>query len=103
MTHSELIQQIGELRDVMIAVSTGGYPRISSMNFDYQTKWEEVDAELRNRGLPNPNPYDDLWKWYGRWSSGDLPSYQSRRQFIGDTYSPIINEIRNRAAGRPPM
>jgi hypothetical protein len=99
MTDDELIKQIENLRNTMISVSTGG-ARIDNVNAEYQFSYTEADAALRERGLHNPNPYSDLWDWYGRWSTGDLPSYQSRRQFLAETFNPLLQRIRNRAAGR---
>ena len=99
MTDAELIKHIEKLKSIMVSVSTGG-ERIDNVNTEYQSSYAEVDAALHNRGLENPNPYSDLWEWYGRWSSGDLPSYQSRRQFIAEMFSPILQRIRNQSLGR---
>jgi hypothetical protein len=99
MTDDELIKQIEKLRNSMVSVSTGG-ERIDNANAEYQFSYAEADAALQERGLENPNPYSDLWEWYGRWSSGDLPSYQSRRQFLTEMFNPLLQRIRNRAAGR---
>ena len=82
----------------MVAVSTGG-PRIDSVNSDYQRDYSEVDVELRQRDIGNPNPYSDLWQWYGRWTSGDLPSYQSRRVFLAELFAPVLDQVRARATG----
>ena len=81
MTYQELIQLIEKLKNTMVSVSTGGQ-HIQAANPGYQEAYSEADIELRNRNLENPNPYSDLWEWYGRWSSGDLPTYPSRRQFL---------------------
>ena len=83
----------------MISVSTGGV-RIDNVNTEYQVSYAETDAALRERGFHNPNPYSDLWDWYGHWSTGDLPSYQSRRQFLAEMFTPLFQRVRNRAAGR---
>jgi len=83
----------------MVSVSTGGV-RIDNVNTEYQVSYAETDAALRERGLHNPNPYSDLWDWYGHWSTGDLPSYQSRRQFLAEMFTPLLQRVRNRAAGR---
>lgn len=99
MTDEELTQLLEKQRSLMIAVATGG-PRIDNMNAEYRETYMAADVGLRERSLENPNPYSDLWEWYGRWSSGDLPSYQSRRQFVSDIFNPAINRIRNRATGR---
>jgi hypothetical protein len=53
--------------------------------------------------VPDPNPFSDLWAWYGKWSSGDLPSYHSRRKFISELYGPLVDRLERgsplRAAG----
>lgn len=101
MTDQELIQTIEKLKNTMVSVSTGGQ-RIQEANPGYQEAYSEADIEIRNRDLDNPNPYSDLWEWYGRWSSGDLPTYQSRRQFLSEMFSSILQELRNRVAGKQP-
>lgn len=101
MTDSDLIQLIEKLKNTMVSVSTGGQ-RIQEANADYREAYSEADIELRTRKLDNPNPYSDLWEWYGRWSSGDLPSYQSRRLFLAEMFNSLLLELRNRAAGKKP-
>lgn len=93
MTDTELIQEIETQRSLMIAVATGG-PRIESVNAEYVERRETIARELTAIGLKDPNPYDDLWSWYGKWSSGDLPTYQSRRQYLSDIYRPLIQGLR---------
>ena len=83
-----------------MAVSTGGL-RIDSVNGDYRDNYDESDRRLAAIGISNPNPYADLWEWYGRWSSGDLPSYQSRRRFIAELYLHCLQEIRQRTLADP--
>jgi len=93
MTDQELITELEGLRNTMIAVATGG-PRIADVNEQYQRVFAAVAAELARRHIDNPITYGSLWDWYGRWSSGDLPSYQSRRVFVGELINPIINRVR---------
>jgi hypothetical protein len=95
---SEIIALLERMRDIMIAVSTGG-PRIDNVNTSYRNLYSNVEQEFKKRGLPFTNPFPDLWDWYGRWSSGDLPSYQSRRQFISELINPLIEEVRNHKTG----
>jgi len=78
---TQLVEQLDGLRNLMISVATGG-PRINEVNARYRELNERVDGALRELGIQNPNPYSDLWAWYGKWSSGDLPSWQSRRDYI---------------------
>jgi len=77
----------------MIAVATGG-PLIDDVNHDYVHRHEVIGAALEERGLQDPNPYLDLWEWYGKWSSGDLPTWQSRRQYISELYRPLLERLR---------
>ena len=102
MTDAELIEGLEELRSLMISVSTGG-PRIADVNDDYQRLFASLSAELARRKINNPITYGSLWDWYGRWSSGDLPTYQSRRTFVSELIAPLINQIRTgRAEEMPP-
>jgi hypothetical protein len=93
MTDDELVSGLENIRDRMMAVATGG-PRINDVNDSYQRIFATVSGELARRHLDNPLTYGSLWDWYGRWSSGDLPSYQSRRTFVGELINPLINRIR---------
>lgn len=97
MTDDELIEGLESLRNSMIAVATGG-PRINDVNDGYQRTFAAVSAELARRQISSPRTYASLWDWYGRWSSGDLPSYQSRRTFVGELINPLVARIRT---GRP--
>lgn len=45
MTDDELLQGLGEIRDLMIAVATGG-PRINDVNGRYQRLYAEVSRTL---------------------------------------------------------
>lgn len=89
----ELLIQLDRLRSLMIAVSTGG-PRIDRVNDEYKEDHQLLTRRLQKRGLANPVLYADLWDWYGKWSSGDLPTYQSRREFVNDLFRPLQQRIR---------
>jgi len=93
MTDEEIIAELESIRNTMVSVATGG-PRIADVNEQYQRVFAAVAAELARRHIDNPITYGSLWDWYGRWSSGDLPTYQSRRVFIGELINPLINRIR---------
>ena len=94
MTDTELLALLDKMRAVMISVSTGG-PRISEVNHDYQEDFRAVADALQARGMDNPLSYGDLWQWHGRWSQDDLPTYASRRVFIGSMFDPVISKIRS--------
>jgi hypothetical protein len=76
----------------MIAVATGG-PRIGEVKLAFAATYDEVASELSRRNIQNPMPYRDLWEWYGRWSSGDMPSYQSRRNFVNELFAELIARV----------
>ena len=77
----DLLHQLDHLRQIMIAVATGG-PRIDDVNAEYKESLANLTMGLGEWSIQNPIPYRDLWDWYGKWSRGDLPTYQSRREYI---------------------
>ena len=93
VTDSELISVLEQLRTTMVAVATGG-PRIQDVEDNYREIYGRAAAELARRNIENPLIYASLWDWYGRWSSGDLPTYQSRRNFVRELIGPLVNELR---------
>lgn len=97
MTKAELIRALDRLRSIMISVATGG-ARIQLVQQEFQESYDEVAAELASRQIDNPLPYRDLWQWYGRWSSGDLPTYVSRRTFVADVFDPLLAQLRTGAS-----
>lgn len=87
------------LKDLMVAVATGG-PKIDRTNPEFVERRQELRYLLDDLGLQDPVPYQDLWGWYGRWSSGDLPSWNSRREFLADMFAPLFESLRAIQAGR---
>ena len=78
--------------DLMIAVATGG-PRIQTKNGEYKEKYELIRDKLQSLNKRDPNPFKDLWGWYGRWSSSDLPTYQSRREYVRSLYHDLLEDL----------
>jgi hypothetical protein len=74
-------------------VATGG-SRIQSVNDKYREIYALVDLELARRGLNNPNPLGDLWKWYESWADAGLNTYASRRRFLSELLDPLRASIR---------
>jgi hypothetical protein len=100
MTDQELATAIDGLRNTMVAVATGG-PRIKDADDKFQHTHRAVAKALKDRGINNPLPYASLWDWYGRWSSGDLPTYQSRRTFVSELFEPLEQQVRTGQIARP--
>jgi uncharacterized protein YutE (UPF0331/DUF86 family) len=99
LDEKKLLSKAEELRVMMIAVSTGG-PKIDDVNGDYIHLQDTLTLQLVQRGIENPNPYGDLWAWYGKWSSGDLPTYQSRREYISGLFEPLIKFLKTKPSKR---
>jgi hypothetical protein len=97
----DVLGTLQRMRDMMVAVSTGG-PRIDDMNAEYRELYAHAEKALLERGLTHTNPFPDLWDWYGRWRSGDLPSYQSRREFLAGVFNPMFEQVRAHHAGQIP-
>ncbi len=86
------IREIELQKALMISVSTGG-PRIQNVNDEYKERKLGILSILSEIGLEDPNPFGDLWNWYGRWSDGSLPTYQSRRIYITELYQPLLENL----------
>ncbi len=91
---SKIVALLDQIQSTMIAVATGG-PRINEVNTEYTGWYNELTKLLGLLGFNNPIPYTDLWRWYGKWSSGDLPTYQSRREYIIGLIEPIKTALRD--------
>lgn len=91
-TKEQLISELNYLKDIMISVSTGGQ-RIQDVNDDFQRRFALVDKALKRLNLENPNSFSDLWQWYARWSSGEMPQYKDRRAFIGEMYGNLLKAL----------
>jgi len=89
----DLIATIETQKASMIAVATGG-PRINEVSLEYETRRQKIKCALDKLSAADPNPYSDLWSWYGKWSDGSLPTYQSRRRYIADLYQPLLDALR---------
>jgi hypothetical protein len=94
---SQLLRELEAQRNTMVSVATGG-ARIQTVNAEYVERREAIADALAERQIDDPNPYTDLWQWYGNWSS-DLPTYQSGRTFIGEMYNDLLARIRQESRG----
>jgi hypothetical protein len=98
----QLIATIEKQKGLMIAVATGER-RIQDVNEEYKKRRDEISKALQGKGIKDPNRFGDLWSWYNRWKSGDLPSYQSRRHFVSDLYAQTIRQLESRNPSTPGM
>ncbi len=89
----ELVNLLESIRNILISVATGG-ERIQAVNDKYKDKFELIDSALKERGIENSINFSDLWEWYGKWKSGELPTYQSRREYISGLFTPLIRQLK---------
>jgi hypothetical protein len=62
------------------------------VNDESKSRRRRMRGELKEVGLDDPNPWPDLWNWYGYYSR-NLPSYQERREHILSTYQPLLDAL----------
>ena len=97
MTNQELLAAIDKLKALMISVATGG-PRIGAVEGEFIETYDAAAGEFARRGISNPLPYRDLWQWYGRWTEGDLPKYQQRREHVAALFRDATRLVQNNHA-----
>jgi hypothetical protein len=90
-TKEKLIEDVNYLRNTMVSVSTGGQ-RIQDVDDLYKQKFISTDKALQALNFKNPNPFKDLWEWYGKWSTS-FSKYTERRAFIGEMYNSLIQML----------
>lgn len=88
----DLLREIETEKSILVSVATGG-ARIQEVNDSYKEKRSNLHIKYEKIGIDDPNPFNDLWEWYGRWSQGDLPTYASRRSFVISLYQETIDTI----------
>jgi hypothetical protein len=73
---ASLVDEIEAQRSVMVDVATGG-SRIQEVDEQYIARRGRIAQALAEICVEDPNPFDSLWDWYGKWNK-DLPTYRSR-------------------------
>ena len=93
----DLKKNISTIRGLMVKVSTGN-GNIDDFEEEYNKLYFLIAEDINyfnKHGLTfqNLNSFLSLWDFYSHWSSGELPTYQSRRQYISSLYKPIEDVI----------
>jgi hypothetical protein len=101
-TLDQLVAAIEEQKSLMISVGTGER-RIQDANEEYKKRRGEIGKMLQSKGIKDPNTFFDLWGWFKRFKSGDLPTYASRRQFMSELYDPLLEQLQQDSSSTPGM
>lgn len=101
-TPDQLVTAIEEQKSLMISVGTGER-RIQDANEEYKKRRGEIGKMLQSKGIKDPNTFFDLWGWFKRFKSGDLPTYASRRQFMSELYDPLLEQLQQDGSSTPGM
>lgn len=91
---TELIAEIKYLKEILENVATSKI-QIQDINDDYKHRYYKVKQSLDILQIDNPNVFNDLWKWYQFWKkpTENLNTYASRRKYINDLHTPLLNSI----------
>lgn len=88
-----LRQDIDAEIEVLMSVATHEVG-IRDANAEYKRRRQQVHPELGQLGVRDPNPWRDLWGWYGHYSGvEELRTYQARRDFILALYQPVLDSL----------
>lgn len=67
---------------------------IKDVQADYKGRRRAIAAELKRRGLEDPNPFADLWDWYEHWKE-TMPTWVARRSYVRRLYQGLHDAIDN--------
>lgn len=91
-----ILRLLEEEKDTLIKAGTGVIQiRDKKENDGYKQRHQYLVSLLKQLGLEPVHKYTDLWDWYNDYNLRGLGTYQSRRVFIRDIYSPLIDTLEN--------
>lgn len=89
-----IIKKLNEEKDLLIRTGTG-QTDIKNVNNQYMALHSQLLKLLKSMCLEHTNSYAGLWDWYNDYKNRNLSTYASRRQFVNQMYSPLIDVIEN--------
>lgn len=84
----QLKANVVDVKDIMLSVATGG-ARIQDVEEKYESQNATVRQLCKSLNISYNNNFGSLWDWYGQWKA-DLPTYQSRREYIRTLFAPTL-------------
>jgi hypothetical protein len=97
-TVAALIDELERQTALLTAVATGG-PRIEHAQWEYSERRRRLVDALQRQGLAYPFPWQDLWQWYGYWTSNNLETYAERRVVVRELVAPTIAALEQQRSG----
>lgn len=95
-TKESVISLLNSEKEYLIKTGTGELQiRGTSANDDYKKIHSNASNLLKQLGIEHVNNYTDLWAWFNDYKKQNLDSYQSRRIYINDLYSPLLELLNN--------
>lgn len=85
----QMKMELESIQDILISVSTGG-PRFQEVESRYKSLHSALSKKCKKLNIAYNNCFDSLWQWYGRYRA-ELPTYQSRREFIKNLLAPTFD------------
>ena len=83
-----LKNDIIKVKNYLISSGTGGV-RFNDVDQDYQYLYDSINNKCKDLNIPYPNTFHSLWDWHAYYSK-NLPTYQSRREFINNEFSNLL-------------
>jgi len=93
-TGDGLLAEIFIHQNEMIAVAADKKVPIRDVNDYYRARHKRIAAQLNALGIDDPNPHQDLWHFYKKWSA-EFPSWKERRRYVRELYKPLIERLTN--------
>jgi len=87
----QLKAKVDSIQGLMIAYVTDG--RTEAQPSEYQQRYFQLDADLRQLGYPNPNPHRSLEAFWSYCKAQELSTYASRRTYVRELYADVLPEI----------
>lgn len=84
-----LKNDIVKIKNYLISSGTGGV-RINDVDQEYQNLCKSIYNKCKDLNIPYSNTFHSLWDWYAYYSK-NLPTYQSRRDFINKEFSNLLD------------
>jgi hypothetical protein len=69
------------------------------VEWEYRDRRQRLVDALQRRGLGYPWPWQDLWQWYGYWTSNNMGTYAARRAAIRELVAPTIAMLEQQRSG----